>query len=160
MSAACGPRLARGALFAFFCAGTLVACAPHDTRTPNWIEIPAGYRGALVVQFDDPSCPPLQRRDAYEVIRFGDDGRACTSEAYEDQIGVASDHIFYVDADGHRVEIDNPDAALGTMYAGSLHRMSGWVFVPPHSDPYADHATVSCRWSDVPCWKVLRQPRP
>jgi hypothetical protein len=136
----------------------VIACGPTrtPTRTPNWIELPAGYRGYLVVQFSDPSCPPLERRGEYEVIRFGEDGRACTSARYEDQEGVARDRMFYVYPDGQLIELSYQDASLGTMYGGTLHRMSGWVFVAPHGNAYADRAIWSCAWSDTACWRVLR----
>lgn len=141
-------------------AGALTGCAPTQARTPNWIEIPAGYRGYLVVQFSEPSCPALERRGEYQVIRFGDDGRACTSELYEDQEGVAVDHTYYVYPDGRLIELGRQDASFGTMYGGSLHRMSGWVFAPPGGNAYTNQAIQTCAWSDTVCWRPLRVGAP
>src|SRR6266508_4920336 len=137
----------------------LTACTTTQTRTPDWVEIPAGYRGYLVVQYSDPACPPLERRGEHQVVRIGDDGRACTSEPYELQEGVARDRMFYVYADGQLIELDLEDASLGTMYGGDLHRISGWVFAKPRGNAYADHAIWSCAWSDTACWRVLREAR-
>ena len=49
-------------------------------QLPLQLEIPDGYRGYVVLQYALASCAILPRRDGYTVIRFADDGRACTSE--------------------------------------------------------------------------------
>lgn len=134
----------------------LSGCVDHDTRVANWVEIPAGYEGYLVVQFQNPTCPALERRDGYQVIRFGQDGRACASNRFVEQEGVARDHFSYVYADGTLVELRDPDIQFGTMYGGDLYRMSGSVFARPHANPYADKAIATCAWDDIPCWRPLR----
>ena len=142
------------ALLVLLVAASLTAC--QRQRVPNWVEIPAGYRGYLVVQFEDASCPPLERRGDYEVIRFGDDGRACTSNRYSDQEGVAKDRWFYFYSDGHLEELTYNDVNFGTMYGGTLHRMSGSVFAPPGGNSLVNYAIGNCNWADAACWQPLR----
>ena len=135
----------------------LVTACSVATRTPMWVEIPAGYRGYLVVQMNASSCPPLERRDGYVLVRFDKDGRACTSDSQASQEGAARDRLFYVYEDGRRVELTYEEAGLGTMWGMGIHRMSGWVFAPPGFDSYVSQAIGSCQWEDLPCWRVLRQ---
>jgi hypothetical protein len=54
------------------------------------------------MQFGALSCPPLERREGYEVIRFDQDGRTCTSDRFEEQEGIARDRLFYLFDDGQR----------------------------------------------------------
>lgn len=42
-------------------------------------ELPVGYRGWVVVQYEDSACPPLPRRGIYKVIAVDPAGRLCTS---------------------------------------------------------------------------------
>jgi hypothetical protein len=42
-------------------------------------ELPNGYRGWVTLQFEEPSCPPLQKRGLSLVIPVSTIGRACTS---------------------------------------------------------------------------------
>jgi hypothetical protein len=143
-------------LIALIAVVLLSGCATRDTRIANWVEIPAGYEGYLVVQFQNPGCPPLELRQGYEVIRFGPDGRACASNTYSEQEGVAKDRYFYFYPDGTLVELRYPDVQFGAMYGGNLHRMTGSVFARPHANPYAEQAINTCAWNDLPCWRPLR----
>lgn len=144
------------ALAAACVALVLASCGIQQTRTPEWIEIPAGYRGYIVLQYSDPGCPALERRDGYEVIRFGGDGRACTSDISEE--GAAKDRLFYVYEDGSRVELNYQDAGFGSMFGGGVHRVFGKVFAV--DDAVAKHALWACQWGDSACWRVLRQSGP
>jgi hypothetical protein len=136
-------------------------------RTPNWIEIPAGYRGYVVVEFSNPSCPALERRGEFEVIRFADDGRACASNRYEEQEGVATDRYFYSHPDGRLTELTYQNVKFGSM-SGTvspavrppLRRMWGSVFAPPGGNATVNYAIQNCAWSDAACWLPLRVIEP
>lgn len=79
----------------------VVACVLSSCvrqRTPQHYLVPDGFSGWVYVRFDDPSCPPLEVRDARQVIRFPANGKVCTSTAY--QTGSATDLWEYVQANG------------------------------------------------------------
>jgi len=145
----------------------LIGTSCSRTRVPNWLEIPDGYRGYVVVEFSNPSCPSLERRGDYEVIRFGEDGRACASNRYEDQVGVAKDRYFYRHPDGRLTELTNPDVNFGTMYGTvsppigpAITRLTGSVFAPAGGNAIVNYAIQTCAWSDLACWKPLRMTEP
>ena len=48
-------------------------------RRPVMYKIADNYKGWAVVKYDDPSCPPLQRRNVFVVIPISPSGRGCTS---------------------------------------------------------------------------------
>jgi hypothetical protein len=154
-------RLQLIGLVIFGVAWIVASSCAGGRRTPDLLEIPAGYRGYLVVQFQDASCPALPRRNQYQVIRFGDDGRACASESYAEQEGIANDRYVYVFPDGHSEDLPiRDDVSFGRMYAGSLHRMVGWVYAPPGGDSSVNYVIEHCAWSDNACWKPLRLSAP
>jgi hypothetical protein len=120
---------------------------------PLQLEIPQGYRGYVVLQYALPSCAALPRRDGYEVIRFGDDGRACTSE--RDVKTTLRDRAYYVDATGAPTdELIGFDVTFEQRQEGT-HRIIGTVFaVAP--DAIVIRAIDQCRWEDAKCWEGLR----
>jgi Family of unknown function (DUF6843) len=42
-------------------------------------EIPASFHGWLLVQWEDPKCPPLRRQGAFLTVQFSPSGQFCTS---------------------------------------------------------------------------------
>ena len=46
---------------------------------PMQWELPAGYRGWVLAQFEDPTCPPERAEGIFDIFAVGADGRACTS---------------------------------------------------------------------------------
>lgn len=68
-------------------------------RPVRW-EIPAGYRGWIVVQFEEPTCPPLRSGWMYLVIVVTPSGRACTSSPV--LLGWRYHRSDYVNQDGSR----------------------------------------------------------
>ena len=42
-------------------------------------EVPAGFKGWLLIRWNQNSCPPLPRRGIYLVVAFRSSGTACTS---------------------------------------------------------------------------------
>jgi hypothetical protein len=122
-------------------------------QLPLQLEIPDGYRGYVVLQYALSSCPVLPRRDGYTVIRFGDDGRACTSETTVET--TLRDRAYYVVSNG-----EHTDELLGfdvdfEQRQEATHRIIGTVFaVAP--DPIVIRAIDHCGWEDAKCWEGLR----
>jgi hypothetical protein len=58
-----------------------VVVATHLISRPERWEIPAGYRGWLVLRYNQSGCPPLPTQGLTQVIRFDLAGQACTSSA-------------------------------------------------------------------------------
>src|SRR5687767_15173783 len=103
----CGARVLRRVALVLALA-TAVACQPVQlpsplatatpAQLPLQLEIPDGYRGYVVLQYALASCALLPRRDGFTVIRFGDDGRACTSETTVET--TLRDRAYYVGPGG------------------------------------------------------------
>jgi hypothetical protein len=122
-------------------------------QLPLQLEIPDGYRGYVVLQYALGSCPVLPRRDGHTVIRFADDGRACTSETKVE--ATLKDTAFYVTPTGeHTGELIGFDVSFD-LREEATHRIIGTVFaVAP--DPFVIQAIDQCRWEDAKCWEGLR----
>jgi hypothetical protein len=157
----CGARVLRRIAIAL-AVGAAVACqqlqlpsprASEPPQLPLQLEIPAGYRGYVVLQYALGSCAVLPRRDGYTVIRFGDDGRACTSETKVET--TLKDTAWYVAPSGeHTDELIGFDVDF-EQREETTHRIIGTVFaVAP--DPLVIRAIDQCRWEDAKCWEGLR----
>jgi len=122
-------------------------------QLPLQLEIPDGYRGYVVLQYALGSCPVLPRREGYTVIRFGDDGRACTSETTVES--TLKDRAYYVATSGeHTGELLGFDVSF-VQRQEATHRIIGTVFaIAP--DPFVVKAIDLCRWEDAKCWVGLR----
>ncbi len=122
-------------------------------QLPLQLEMPDQYRGYVVLQYALASCPVLPRRDGYTVIRFGDDGRACTSEAKVE--ATLRDRAYYVTATGGHADENIIFAVDFEQRQEATHRIIGTVFaVAP--DPFVIQAIDQCRWEDAKCWEGLR----
>jgi hypothetical protein len=70
-------------------------------------EIPADYRGWVVLEWENPECPKLPSRGLSRIIPVDATGYACTSNRPED---VPSGYrTFFVYPDGHREELRAQD---------------------------------------------------
>jgi hypothetical protein len=47
---------------------------------PLLYELPAGYRGWILVYFERPNCPSMGSRGLFYVIQVSESGRGCTSD--------------------------------------------------------------------------------
>ena len=122
-------------------------------QLPLLLEIPDQYRGYVVLQYALASCPVLPRRDGYAVIRFGDDGRACTSETVVQT--TLRDRAYYVMANGQHDDEPLNFAVSFEQRLESTHRIVGSVFAGP-LDPMVIQAIDRCAWEDAGCWTGLR----
>ena len=99
---------------------------------PLRYELPAGYRGWVVIQYEDPACPPLQSKGIYLVIPIPPSGRACTSSPIP--LGWRYTRYEYVSPDGTRRAIRwggwHPDQEI---WAGSWAPVQQGVSFPRSS---------------------------
>ena len=65
--------------------------------------IPGGYKGWIVVQFEDPTCPPLPREGTFLVVMVSPTGRACTSNSRP--AGIDYVQFDYIYGDSRRVRL-------------------------------------------------------
>jgi hypothetical protein len=72
----------------------LVFAGCEKARTPCVYEIPEGFTGWVLIEFDKTNCPPLSKKDGNLVFQIGSDGRCCASSALG--FGWAKDAYFYV----------------------------------------------------------------
>ena len=72
-------------------------------RPVRW-EIPAGYRGWMVIRYEDISCPPLQVRGIYFVIPVTSSGHGCTASSIP--LGWRYHRYEYVHPDGRRTRAE------------------------------------------------------
>ena len=122
-------------------------------QLPLQLEIPEGYRGYVVLQYALATCPVLPRRDGFTVIRFGDDGRACTSETTI--VTTLRDRAYYVARGGDLQDEPINFAVDFELRREDAHRIIGTVFaVAP--DAFVIQAIDQCRWEDAKCWEGLR----
>ena len=159
----CGARVLRRIAAALPVLLLVVACqqvrlpSPFASEAPPQLplqlEIPDGYRGYVVLQYALGSCSVLPRRDGYTVIRFGDDGRACTSETTVE--ATLKDRAYYVAPSGEHIgELLGFDVTFDQRQ-DDTHRIIGTVFaVAP--DPLVIRAIDQCPWEDARCWEGLR----
>ena len=102
-------------------AGALIGC---NTRTPDRWQLADRYVGWVVVQYENPNCPPLALAGGYNILRIPESGRLCTSSRQPD--GEAFDRFEYVKSDGGIEEIDQRSMVWGGK-TSSAHRT--FVFV-------------------------------
>ena len=122
-------------------------------QLPLQLEIPDQYRGYVVLQYALASCPALPRRDGYTVIRFADDGRACTSETLVET--TLRDRAYYVTPSGQHDDEPINFAVSFEQRQEATHRIIGSVFAGP-IDPLVLQAIDQCRWEDARCRTGLR----
>jgi hypothetical protein len=70
---------------------------------PVSYELPAKFRGWVVVQTENPSCAPSERNGLFLVVRVNALGNACTSA--KTPYGWHYERFIYVGADGAKAQI-------------------------------------------------------
>lgn len=105
----------------------LIAC---NSRTPLRWELPPGFVGWTIVQYERADCPRLPVQGGYRVIHLDERGRACTSDRQES--GDAFDKYFYVDPTGSIRELDQGRMVWGGVYFAASKR--SFHFVGSESD--------------------------
>jgi len=74
------------------CAIAVTACG--RLRTAREYELPSGFSGWALIEFEVPDAPPLPKKDGKYVLRLGKDGRLKTSSREEE--GWTRDSYFFV----------------------------------------------------------------
>ena len=77
----------------------LILFAYKELGYPLLWEIPEGFHGWVVAQFDDPNCSQLPRHELYQVVKISSDGKACTSTSMSEKW--VYDGFERIDATGH-----------------------------------------------------------
>lgn len=67
------------------CAIGLVGFLVHFLGRPMRYEIPAEYKGWIVVQFENPACPALRSQGVFHVVSVPSSGWVCTSDHHPDR---------------------------------------------------------------------------
>ncbi len=122
----------------------LVAVALVADRGVDWpvrSELPAGFRGWAVVQYERRDCAPLARHGLYLVIVHDRSGRACTSSPRPE--GWHFHSVQYVGADERRVAV--PDDFLHSL-SYSVGDMADSFFVGTREDLAADRTPLAERF--------------
>lgn len=117
-----GAAVALGVLAAVLVVYYLVVPA---SRPPELWEIPDGYVGWIVVEYERPACPALPRQGQELVYRVSADGRLCISDPFRE--GTARDRFVYVSSEGARRELRVPDEARQLRYEGTTKRLLAFV---------------------------------
>ena len=73
--------------------GVVLVAACEKARTPCTYEVPAGFRGWVLIEFEHPECPALPREHGRLVFRIPSNGVLCTSTAPE--FGWAKDEYYF-----------------------------------------------------------------
>jgi len=70
-----------GALFVCVAALVTVIAFTQGLGRPIRYEFAPGFTGWVMIEYENPSCPPLQSKGFYIVIPISPNGRACTSSS-------------------------------------------------------------------------------
>ena len=81
----------------------LILLASKEISYPLLWEIPEGFHGWVVAQFDNPNCSQLPRHTIYLVVKISSDGKGCTSTKTGEKW--VYDRFEYVDTTGHLTPI-------------------------------------------------------
>ena len=127
---------------AVLAAATLTAAGCRWIAPQEEFELPAGFRGWVEVEVENPSCPPLQRRAGVLVISIEKDGTACTSDRMPE--GWIRSRFVVRDANRTELQLDVQDKGQGQVRllsgvgiggaAGSRTCRFMGFFVGPHSE--------------------------
>lgn len=116
---------------------------------PLRYELAAGYRGWVVIQYEDPACPPLQSKGIYLVIPIPPSGHACTSSPMPK--GWRYTRYEYMSPDGTRRAIPwsgwNPDREI---WAQSWAPVQRGVSFPRKSFFVGTNAELLKSWGAQP----------
>ena|SRR2546425_1078438 len=85
------------------CAVLLGILVYRVSGKPMRYEFPGGFKGWLVVRYEDPSCPPLGKQGVFLVVSVPPSGQVCTSTRHPD--GWVYCRFEYVYPDGTRTSL-------------------------------------------------------
>jgi hypothetical protein len=90
----------RGITLVIICAIGLGILLHGAFDRPIRYEIPGGYKGWMIVQFENGGCPLLPRQGVFRVVSVPSSGRVCTSDHHPDHLTYYK--FEYVFPDGRR----------------------------------------------------------
>jgi hypothetical protein len=105
--------------FVFVIFSVLAGCSVDGVD----IEIPAGYVGKATLQFENPTCPAMERNGGRKVVRVKPDGSYCTSS---ETLGSTIDLAFYYVSTDSRTRLKQTRWGEGGMIWGIAGPSSGF----------------------------------
>jgi hypothetical protein len=57
----------------------------HVFGRPMRYQFPSGFKGWVVIKYEDPSCPQLLEQGVFYVVRVPESGRVCTSTGHDNR---------------------------------------------------------------------------
>ncbi len=106
-------------------------------------ELPAGYRGWALVEYQRPDCPALSVQGFYLIITYEASGRACTSS--QKPLGWRYRTFAYVEPNGTRRPI--PEEMLRS-YSYSISDNADTFFVGTDAEFAADRTPLRKRYRE------------
>ena len=82
----------KAAILGLICGALFSGC--WQRRTACIYELPAGYSGWVLIEYERPDSPPLTKKGGKLIFPIGSDGRLATSSSPE--FGVATDEYYFV----------------------------------------------------------------
>ncbi len=79
-------------LLAIVCAIVITGC--EQARTPCVYEVPEGFTGWVLIEYENTNYPPLPKESGKLIFKIGKDGRFFTSSKMQE--GGAKDEYYYV----------------------------------------------------------------
>jgi hypothetical protein len=74
--------------------GIAITCYELSLRTPSVYELPDGFTGWVLIEFEKTNYPPVPKQNGKLIFKIGKDGRLFTSSKLEQ--GWARDEYYYV----------------------------------------------------------------
>lgn len=97
----------------------IVVAIRQGVGRPIRYELPPGYRGWVLIEYENPSCPSLVTKGMYLVISIPSSGRACTSSPVPK--GWRYSRYEYLAADGQRTTIPSGGQGKDNQIWASSH---------------------------------------
>lgn len=130
-------------------AGIVGTALTQAIGRPILWELTAGYQGWVVVEYENPACPPPANTGLYIVISFDASGRACTSGV--PPRGWRYERYEYVRASGERERIPVSGwGGGGRIWAGSFAPRQDRLPRPRGSFFVGTEAELQRSWSTRP----------
>jgi len=104
-------------------------------------QLPDGFRGWALIQYQRPACPALSTQGIHLIIPYDATGRACTSSL--PPAGWRYRSVVYVHRDGTRRAI--PETMLH-VYSHSINDNADTFFVGTEADFAADRTPLARRF--------------
>jgi len=104
----------------------------NGSGLPIAVDIPRDYRGWVILQYEDPQCPPYLRSKQYRVITVSQSGFGCTSG--KEPLWIVNFVYGHVDESGAFRE-----SLKSRGNEHPIHRMMIWEGTPPYHEKQTNY---------------------